>query len=513
MLLPKSQDSYSDDIHAEAEHFVQSALDALSAHIAILNDSGTIIGVNAAWRRFADENNFNDSTYGIGTNYLAVCDRAAERKSADAPQVAKGIREVITRRRDEYSLEYPCHSPTERRWFVVRVSRFDWYGETRVIVAHQNVSELKNAQLMLADSQRRLQAIFDHVSNGILTVDKSGQIESANPMAARIFGYDINDLLGLHIRDLLAETNHLGDFRQLNGNIGHEIWGRRKDGSTFPMFFAMNEIQLDNSGPNHKLYTCIILDITERKRMEAELIEKERIAVALEKERELRDLKNRFLSMMSHELRTPLSSIQLSHDMLLQYGDRASAEEKAQYLDNIRLQVEHLSEMVRDVITLSRTETEALHFKPEETDLITYCRGIFEEFYLVHHKTHQLDFVCDQRRITARIDKKLLRRALTNLLSNAIKYSPQGGQVLFRLSKTDDKVIIRIQDSGIGIPEEDQARVFEPFHRAVNVDNLPGTGLGLAIAKQSIELHSGIIHFESCVGHGTTFIIELPLSH
>ncbi len=511
MLLPKSSDSYSDELYAEAEHFVQSALDALSAHIAILNDSGTIIGVNAAWRRFADENHFKDNSYGIGTNYLAVCDRAAERQSQDAPRVAAGIRAVMARQCNEYSLEYPCHSPTERRWFVVRVSRFDWYGEMRLIVAHQNVSELKNVQLKLADSQRRLQAIFDHVSNGILTVDKNGRIESANPMAARIFGYDISDLLGMPLGALLAQGDSLADFRQLNGNINHELWGRRRDGSLFPMFFAMNEIHLDNHSSGHKLYTCIILDITERKRLEAELIEKERIAVALEKERELRDLKNRFLSMMSHELRTPLSSIQLSHDMLLQYGDRATAEEKAQYLDNIRLQVEHLSEMVRDVITISRTETEALNFAPEETDLITYCRAIFEEFYLVHHKTHTLAFHCEERRIHACIDKKLLRRALTNLLSNAIKYSPQGGLVRLGLAQEGDCAVLHIQDSGIGIPDEDQTRVFEPFHRAVNVDNLPGTGLGLAIAKQSIELHGGTITFESAVGRGTTFTIRLPL--
>jgi PAS domain S-box-containing protein len=370
----------------EAERFAQAALDALAAHIAILDETGTIVGVNAAWRRFAEANGLDDATFGIGTNYLEVCDRA---DSPEAAAVASGIRTVMAENESEFYLEYPCHGPRDNRWFGVRVTSFEWYGHRRYIVAHE--------------------------------------------------------------------------------------------------------------------------DITERKRMEAELREKEKISLALEKEREMRQFKSRFLSIMSHELRTPLTSIRLSHDMLTQYAEQITDEEKQQYLKNIRLQVEYLGDLVRDVVTVSKGELQDLAFAPELTDLLTFCRGIAEEFQLAHHKTHRVTFSTKLMRVDAMIDKKLLRQALTNLLSNAIKYSPQGGEVLFALLHEGDDALICIVDEGIGIPQADLDKVFTPFQRGGNVDNLPGTGLGLAITKQAVELHGGAISVQSTVGKGTTFVIRLPI--
>ena len=126
MLLPgNSRDKTRN--HDEASQFIQSALDALSAHVAILDDSGEIIGVNVAWREFAEQNNFSLPDYGIGTIYLTVCENAARLNSPDAPLVADGIRAVINGSLDEFQLEYPCHSPAEKSWFVVRISGFQWY--------------------------------------------------------------------------------------------------------------------------------------------------------------------------------------------------------------------------------------------------------------------------------------------------------------------------------------------------------------------------------------------------
>lgn len=506
MLLPFDSDNRQ--MRPEAERFIQSALDALSAHIAILNDNGDIIGVNSSWRKFANQNSFKDTDFGIGLNYLDVCDRSAELNSQDAPLVAKGIRDIISGHAEAFQLEYPCHSPTEKRWFVVRISSFRWESDLRVIVAHQNVSQLKNAQVELAESKTRIQAVLDNIANAVLTVAPNGQIETCNPAAVRIFGYNPKTLIGMSITNLMTEPfNARGTFRLLNGEHGHELIGKRCDQSLFPMYFGLNRLKLDDG----QLYTVIIQDMTELKRMEAEILEKERISVALAKERELRDLKNRFLSMMSHELRTPLASIRLSYDMLKQYGDRASEDEKSQYLDNIQLQVEHLNEMVTDVMTLSKSERSEQGFNPERTDLITYCRDIVEAFQINHYQTHNIVFDCPDRVITAEFDKKLLRRALTNLIGNAIKYSPEGGTVMFKLWRDGSSVNIQVSDSGIGIPEEDAEYLFDAFHRASNVGGLPGTGLGLAIAKQAVDLHDGEIVFETISGEGTTFHITLPI--
>lgn len=506
MLLPFDSDNRQ--MRPEAERFIQSALDALSAHIAILDDSGEIIGINAAWQKFASGNSFEEPDYGIGLNYLAVCDQSARLNSPDAPLVAQGIRDIIAGHITEFELEYPCHSPTEKRWFVVRISRFHWEDDLRVIVAHQNVSELKNTQIELHESQKRIQAVLDNIANAVFTVAPNGRIETCNPAAARVFGYALEEFVGMPITHLMTKPfNSRGTFRLLNGEHGHEIIGRRCDKSLFPMYFALNRMKLDDG----TLYTVIIQDMTELKRMEAEIIEKEKISVALQKERELRDLKNRFLSMMSHELRTPLASIRLSHDMLKQYGDRATDEEKIQYLDNIQVQVEHLNEMVSDVMTLSKSERTEQGFNPERTDLITYCRDIVEGFQINHYQTHNIKFDCPDRTLTAEFDKKLLRRALTNLIGNAIKYSPDGGTVAFKLWREGAIAYIQVSDSGIGIPEQDAEYLFDAFHRASNVNNLPGTGLGLAIAKQTIDMHDGEISFVSASGKGTTFTIQLPL--
>lgn len=509
MLLSSESQQGNNNID-ESERFVQAALDALSAHVAILDEVGVIIGVNAAWRKFAEDNLYRDKSYGIGINYLAVCDSSARLNSNDAAFVAQGIRDVAAGRAREFQLEYPCHSPYEKRWFVVRISRFVWYGHLRLIVAHQNVSELKRIQVELAESKQRIEAIMNNVNNAILSINGEGIIQTVNTAAAKIFGYGNEALCGLALNSLLVQNLDEGLLPQeFNGEHGHELLGKRADGDIFPIYLSLNKLALGDT----QLYTCIVQDITARKRIEAEIIERERIEIALEKERELRVLKNRFLSMMGHELNTPLASITLSYDMLKKYSHRSTPEENEQALDNIRQQVDYLRDMVKDVMTLSRSEAEGLSIDPSETDLITYCRDVVEEFQFTHQHSHQVEFECEERSIRAQIDRRMLRRVFTNLISNAIKYSPQGGEVIFRLrvNRDEDNAVIDVHDSGIGIPQADLSHLFEPFHRAGNVDTLPGTGLGLAIAKQIIDQHGGTITVESTVGKGTRFTVTLPL--
>lgn len=501
-------DSKNQQMRSQAEIFIQSALDALSAHTAIINEIGKIVMVNTAWRQFAIDNLYKHPTFGLGLNYLEVCDRAAQLGSSETHDVALGILDVIAGRSLDFEMEYACHSPTTKRWFALHVSRFFWDGEIHVMISHQNISELKKTQLEVQESQERIQAVLDNVGNAIFMVAPNGKIETCNPTASRIFGYDREEFFGMPITNLMTEPfNTDRTFQLLTGDQDHEIIGKRSGGGMFPMVFTLNTMTLNDG----IFYTVIIQDMTKLKQMQAEILEKERISIALQKERELRDLKNRFLSMMSHELRTPLASIRLSHDMLKRYGDRASEEEKAQYLDNITVQVEHLNEMVSDVLTLSKSERAELGFTPEPTDLITYCRNIVEAFQLNHYHTHNIEFDCPNYAITAEFDKKLLRRALTNLIGNAIKYSPNGGTILFKLWTNGAYASIEVIDSGIGIPTEDNEYLFSAFHRASNVEGLPGTGLGLAITKQIIDLHDGQINFESEAAVGTIFTIHLPL--
>ncbi len=497
-------------ILVEAENFVKAALDGLTAHIAILDETGTIIHVNQAWRQFAENNGFTDSRYGIGTNYLAVCDRAA---TPDALAVAQGIRRILASSLPQFDLEYPCHSPSERRWFVIQITTFEWRDYRRLIVAHQNVTEIKRVQVELQNSKQRLETILDNLVDGIITFDRSGRIESVNPAGAAIFGYQPNELIGQSIGCLVSDLENqaderaLADFVEKIGRLGDEVVGRRRDGTLFPIYFAVSQLRLDD----RRLFTGVIQDFTERKYLEGQLLEKQRLNMQLDNERELRELKNRFISMMSHELRTPLGAIRLANSMLKAYGDRMTEQEKRESYEVIETQTEHLAEMINDVMTISKSDFTGAEFYPETIDLETYCRDIIEEIQLAYRMACCIEFSGTGRRVEADVDVKLLRRAITNLLTNAIKYSREGAPISVELACEGDTAIIRVSDQGIGIPEDDQRRLFEPFHRASNVGQIQGTGLGLAITRQAVERHGGSISVESQVGVGTTFSVRLPI--
>lgn len=237
----------------------------------------------------------------------------------------------------------------------------------------------------------------------------------------------------------------------------------------------------------------------------------DRLLEKLRSERQQRAHKDRCLSMISHELRSPLASIQLSHDLLAQYSEQATEEERLHYLDNIRLQVANLNEIVRDVVDLSKSTPAELDFSPARRDLATLCRDIIESFELVHHHTHQFVFDSPAVEITGEFDVKLLRRALSNLVGNAVKYSPAGGEIRLAICLDGQLAHITVSDQGIGIPPADADYLFMAFHRAGNVGALPGSGLGLAIAKQAIDLHGGDIQVFSELNAGTTFHVTLPL--
>jgi signal transduction histidine kinase len=245
-------------------------------------------------------------------------------------------------------------------------------------------------------------------------------------------------------------------------------------------------------------------DITERKRAEAELLK------ALEKERELNELKSQIVTVVSHEYRTPLTTILSSAELLEHYSYKWSDEKKLQHLRRIQTTVQHLTQLVSDVLILDKAEAGKLEFRPAPLDLVAFCNELVEQMQLTLGDKPRLRFVSHGECPQIYLDEKLLRQMLTNLLSNAIKYSYPGGIVRFDLVCERGEAVFRIQDEGIGIPTEDRQQLFESFHRASNVGTVPGTGVGLAIVKRCVDLHNGQIALESEVGVGTTFTVTLP---
>jgi len=213
--------------------------------------------------------------------------------------------------------------------------------------------------------------------------------------------------------------------------------------------------------------------------------------------------------MVSHEFRNPLAVMQTNLDLLRHYDDRLTAEQKQQRLDNLQVFIKRMSDLLENLLTISRSEAGKVEFRPGPTNLLTLCQDIANEIRTTAPPSLTFQ-VTAQGECMAFADSLLLRQAITNLVSNAAKYSKPGGTVDVLLDCQSDTLTIRVADQGIGIPQKDQARLFEGFHRASNVGLIPGTGLGLLIARLAIERHGGTITFESEEGAGSTFTITLP---
>ena len=303
-----------------------------------------------------------------------------------------------------------------------------------------------------------------------------------------------------------ALTSHLQEVQDFD----QEYRVVRPDGSVRWVWVRAFHI-LNSVGVSERI-AGIAEDVTERKLAEVEILN------ALSKEKELGDLKSRFISITSHEFRTPLATI-MSTAELLEYYEWTKQEEVEQ-LHLIQEAVKHMLQLLEDSLFIGTAEAGQVRFNPEPLDLNEFCQELVAEIQrgMSLNPTpsdiqHTLTLVCRGHRFLACMDKKLLRQLLSNLLCNATKYSPAGGQVHLKLTCQDDKAIFQIEDQGIGIPREDQSRLFEFFYRAKNVGAIAGTGLGLAIVKTCVDLHRGEIAVESEVGRGTRFTVSLPLKN
>lgn len=233
--------------------------------------------------------------------------------------------------------------------------------------------------------------------------------------------------------------------------------------------------------------------------------------LALQEERELNELKSRFVAMVSHELRTPLTIVRTSLELLERYGHLAPEEKRKEYFQRSRASLENMNHLIEEVLLIGKAEAGKLKFEPTRVDVQAFCLNLVEEMRMSIGGSHDIQFISEGNCYQGWVDTKLLRSILSNLLSNAIKYSPAGKPVQICLTCAEQNLALKIVDHGIGIPAEDQPRLFELFHRASNVATIRGTGLGLAIVKQCVAQHLGEISFTSREGEGTTFWVNLPL--
>ena len=237
---------------------------------------------------------------------------------------------------------------------------------------------------------------------------------------------------------------------------------------------------------------------------------REDLSKALARERELSEMKSRFVTLASHEFKTPLSVILSSVNLIEKYQDDASADKRWRHVHRIKSNVNNLRQLLNDFLSLEKLEEGVVRNEPVRTDLVKLSEEAIQDLEEACKDGQQMALEVTGNVHDVFLDQQLLRNILNNLLSNAIKYSPGGGLLRFRLEFAGDLVTFAVTDQGIGIPPEEQEHLFERFFRAKNTTGISGTGLGLSIVKKYLDLMDGTISVESQPGTGSTFTITLP---
>lgn len=392
-------------------------------------------------------------------------------------------------------------------------------SQDRLILFLEDVTELVQLRQSFVqktnEAQLNLNALkrFEYCTNKIIDsmeeiffiTDTSGNIERSNKAAEQTLGYQKSELKNRNISTIFEGENidcsKLYQFLVQNKNSVKKIEScftnkTKKVEVEFNCFLVPTEV------PEVYNFVYIGRDVTLRKQAERDM------RLALEKEKELRQLKSRFLSMASHEFRNPLSSILVCTDMLSQ-TQNIEPEEQQFYLQLIKDSALNIQSILEDVLVLSKSEAGKQTFNPTYLDLREFCQQIIKEMQLTY-QNRTLNLIAPSEAIEFYGDTKLLWHIFTNLLSNALKYSPEIEIVDLEITPQKSAISIEVRDRGIGIPPEGQKHLFESFYRANNVGETPGTGLGLAIVKRAIDLHRGTINIISQPSRGTTIQLQLP---
>ncbi len=238
---------------------------------------------------------------------------------------------------------------------------------------------------------------------------------------------------------------------------------------------------------------------------------KDDLARALSQERELGEMKSRFVSLVSHEFRTPLGITMSAVEVLRHYGGKITPEKHSELHEDIHAATLQMAGLMEQVLLLGKAEAGKIGWQPAHVDLPVLCEKIVDEGLSATHRRCPVNFTAEGNFDGAMVDESLVRHIIGNLLSNAVKYSAEGSPVEFTLSREGDKAVLKLQDHGIGIPMADQAKLFDAFHRASNVGETPGTGLGLLLVKHCVDQHRGTMQMQTEEGVGTTFTVRLPL--
>ncbi len=391
--------------------------------------------------------------------------------------------------------------------------------------------------------------LSEAISEGIVIVNENQEIVTSNDAAGKMFGYKTEELLGQSLGILIpreyrnSHPKQVDDFLQKSDprQMGHgrDLYGLRKDGTTFPVEAGLNPFEIYGS----KYVMALVTDISFRKNQEMEILNlnlsleqkieertkelhqtikdlkdevskrkeaENRMKELLRKERELNELKTKFLSLVSHEFKTPLSGILTSATLAGKYTESDQQDKREKHLKTIQSKVKYLNNILNDFLSIERLESGKATYKFDVIPLSKVVNEVIYNANMLLKDGQKINYPSNIDDITINFDEKILELSLTNLINNAIKYSTEYTIIDVVVTKKEDAIEIKIIDEGMGIPEKEQKFIFNRYFRAENALLTQGTGIGLNIVKSHLENLGGTISYKSEEGKGSTFIITFP---
>ncbi|MBD2440525.1 scytonemin biosynthesis sensor histidine kinase [Nostoc sp. FACHB-110] len=370
-----------------------------------------------------------------------------------------------------------------------------------------DITETKKIESELRLNEARFRTLAE-TTDALIFLIHGRQICYVNPAVEMLTGYTKSELLnGFDIRRLVKnkKSRQIGKSTEASNFEYQEMCILTKNGGDFWLACAVGRLNGTLDFQEKPVELIAGIDITDYKVAELELNK------SLEQAKQLGELRARFLSIVCHQLRNPLNVVAFSNNLLKRYVDEQTQQIIQPLLEQIQASIEQLSEMLDEILFYAKSESAKLKFAPTSIELVKLCSDLVAQIQMSSLENN-LQFTCFNKQIQVCMDKQIVEAILRNLLDNAIKYSPFGSIIELMLDQNEETVIFQVKDEGIGILAEERSRLFEPFYRGSNIDNIPGTGLGLAIVKILVDLHSGQITVDSEVGRGTTFTVMLPAS-
>ena len=421
--------------------------------------------------------------------------------------------------------EFPLFSKDGERVMVLLNSstRRDANGKiTGVLGVGQDISEMDKLRTVTESIAKELRQFIETANAPIFGIDSKGLVNEWNQTSEKITGFKKDEVLGKN----LVQTYITEDYREsVKKVLDDALRGKETANYEFPLFTKNGErvmVLLNSSSrrdANGKITGVLGVgqDITElvgyRNELEIKVEERTiKLNQALEKQKELNELKSKFLSTASHEFRTPLSAINFAAGSIKKYWGKMEPVMVEKKLHKIEDQVMHMTRLLDDVLVIGQAGAGEIRNNPLNMPLGNFINEIIEEVYTSHKKSNKI-VVIDTENIkneTIFIDEKLGRNIFINLISNAVKYSKNKENVTITFSSEKDFIIVTVTDSGIGISKSELKTIFTPFSRGEHVDLIQGTGLGLSIAKEAIDAIGGEIIVSSKIGLGATFKVKVP---